>query len=434
MKKGNIGCLIPIIAIVCIVIWIRYDDVVEDRERHDIVQLQSKIDSLSDSRMIIRLLQQIIDMPRIHYDEKQLSYNRIVHEYENIGELDSALVWLDMVEKEYEATLFTRAHKATILIHKGDTVSSKKIYHTILKTDCAYNPMIWPNKIFKRWLNQKHSAEYARFNEYFYGNFCKIYAIRMLSSLDNDTAIYVSNAIDFINKTSEIGDIAKQYKAFREEHPLDEDWYDCRINNMSLNHLKMGDYTKLNSQAADIVSATLSCRIGLANDVMIYIDSVYTVNKASNILANNFMNMPAVSFIDLLLLKMMKKFYNIDTSLTTSLSYNQYKSLPKQGMRFVTLACPTTLTGSDSYLINHGVTKEFMVLKCNDWDISDSIPFNIEVLERNKGKEKTLIMLKDDYTTDTICFSSDKMGAILRFVMLPEPVYQMLLYDFSPND
>lgn len=104
--------------------------------------------------------------------------------------------------------------------------------------------------------------------------------------------------------------------------------------------------------------------------------------------------------------------------------------MPKLGARYMTIAIPSTFLGSHSFLISHGITKEFLVLKCNEWDIRDSIPFSVEVIDRDKGRKKTLIMLNDDYSTDTICFSTDKMGAQLKFVFVPEPVYQMLIYDF----
>jgi tetratricopeptide (TPR) repeat protein len=427
---GYIGCSIPLIAFVCLVIWIRYDDVVEKRERLNIELLQNKIDRLSDSRNTIDALQQLITMPRIYKNEERLAYNRIVLEYERLGELDSALIWLERVEDKYDETLFTQAHKASILKNKGDTVSSIEILQTILHSDCHYNPMIWPNKIFMQWLNQGHASEYVRFNDYFCEIICKAYAIKMLSLLYKDEEKIVPIVTDFINRTSEIGDIAKNFKEFRDEHPYDEDTFDCEISNMSLNHLYMGDYTRLNSTSKDILSATLICRIGLANDVLLYADSMYTKDRAKDILSNNFMHMPATSFADLLFLRMMKKYYGLDNSLTTSLSYDQFKAIPKHKLRYMTIADPLSLPGSDSYLINHGRTRQFLILKCNEWDIRDSVPFTIEILNRDKGKEKKLIMLKEDYSTDTICFSTDKMGAMLSFKLMPEPVYQMLIYDF----
>lgn len=309
MKIGYIGCLIPLIAIVCFAIWVHYDNEASERERHDIELLQNKIDTMSDKRKIISALKQLITLPRIYNNEKQLAYNRLVLEYEFIGELDSALVWLGRVEDKYDETLFTQAHRASILKNKGDTNSSKEIYQAIIETDCHYNPMIWPNKIFMRWLNHGRSSEFARFNEYFYAVLCKIYAIRMLYSLYKDDDKLVPIIIDFINNTSEIGNIAKEFRELQDEcpFPLGEDWYDRESNNMLLNHLHMGDYTRLNSLSVpDVVTATLADRIGLANDMLIYADSMYTKDRAKYILAKNFMNMPAPSFPDLLFLRMMK--------------------------------------------------------------------------------------------------------------------------------
>lgn len=41
-----------------------------------------------------------------------------------------------------------------------------------------------------------------------------------------------------------------------------------------------------------------------------------------------------------------------------------------------------------------------------------------------------MVILKSDYSTDTISISDEKIGALLNYVPVPEPVYQMLLYDF----
>ena len=76
---------------------------------------------------------------------------------------------------------------------------------------------------------------------------------------------------------------------------------------------------------------------------------------------------------------------------------------------------PTTTLNKPSAFINAGVTKPCILISCNDWNICDSILFNREMVLKDKGKVKKVVILKDDYTTDTLSIKDDLLGVAISY-------------------
>ena len=76
---------------------------------------------------------------------------------------------------------------------------------------------------------------------------------------------------------------------------------------------------------------------------------------------------------------------------------------------------PTTTLNKPSAFINAGVTKPCILISCNDWNICDSILFNREMVLKDKGKVKKVVILKDDYTTDTLRIKDDLLGVTISY-------------------
>ena len=76
---------------------------------------------------------------------------------------------------------------------------------------------------------------------------------------------------------------------------------------------------------------------------------------------------------------------------------------------------PTTTLNKPSAFINAGVTKPCILISCNDWNICDSILFNREMVLKDKGKVKKVVILKDDYTTDTLSIKDELLGVAISY-------------------
>ena len=76
---------------------------------------------------------------------------------------------------------------------------------------------------------------------------------------------------------------------------------------------------------------------------------------------------------------------------------------------------PTTTLNKPSAFINAGVTKPCVLISCNGWNICDSILFNREMVLKDKGKVKKVVILKDDYTTDTLRIKDDLLGVTISY-------------------
>ena len=76
---------------------------------------------------------------------------------------------------------------------------------------------------------------------------------------------------------------------------------------------------------------------------------------------------------------------------------------------------PTTTLNKPSAFINAGVTKPCVLISCNGWNICDSILFNREMVLKDKGKVKKVVILKDDYTIDTLRIKDDLLGVTISY-------------------
>lgn len=98
-----------------------------------------------------------------------------------------------------------------------------------------------------------------------------------------------------------------------------------------------------------------------------------------------------------------------------NLSYEQFKKLRRGTFGWIVKLTPTTTLNKPSAFINAGVTKPCVLISCNDWNICDSILFNREMVLKDKGKLKKAVILKDDYTTDTLCVKDELLGVTISY-------------------
>lgn len=260
-----------------------------------------------------------------------------------------------------------------------------------------------------------------------------MYALASYISLNHDFEESLELACLYFGDSDYVNEVIANYLSFDKEHPNEADMYDVEEINIKMNHLYLGDYRRLSSYRLDIVPTLLCSRINMANRLIIDSDSINGLSETAQILNDNFKSMPTLNFCDLLFLKAYKKYAGIDDNFPTATTYAQYKEFPKNSTKLLTFATPMTSADTPSALINNGITEGFIVLKCNDWNISDSTLFASELIASYVGKPKKIVYLKKDYTVDSVVISKDKIGARLNTVFVPEPVYRMLLYDFINN-
>lgn len=432
-KPAHLGCIIPILILVALVIWIRWSDSQYEKHRHENAALQQYIDSLPDADKRILMLNKLLENRGLHRNEERLIRSRIIFEYENLNLFDSAMMALDSYEDTYDKNVFTEYHRAGILVKKGDTIAAKNIFKEIVCDKGEYKPMNFINRLLQQWLNNGHSAEYSRYYDYLYHHICQLYALASYIRLNHDFEESLELACLYFGDSDYVNEVIANYLSFDKEHPNETDKYDVEKINIKMNHLYLGDYRRLSPYRLDIASILLSNRIDMANRLIIDSDSINGLSETAQILNDNFKSMPTLNFCDLLFMKAYKKYAGINDNFPTATTYTQYKEFPKNSTKLLTFATPMTSVDTPSALINKGVTEGFIVLKCNDWSISDSTLFTPETIASYTGKPKKIVYLKKDYTVDSVVISEDKIGALLNVVFVPEPVYRMLLYDFINN-
>lgn len=428
--KENLGCIIPILLFCLLIIWIRwsdYDEYIQSKENH---KIQKKIDSISDCKVKIKLLNVLYEKDWLSINERRLTLGRIIFEYENLNNFDSALTILKKYENVYEKSLFTTTHEATIHYMKGDSILAQELLKNVIYEKIQYDSMNWFNKIFQRWINSGHGAEYSRYLDYLYNVYCQLYALYNYRNINHDIKAKTDITLKYLKQINELDSIIPEFLSFEQRCPTDADLYDIERKNILMNHLKIGDYKRLSPFKDDIVSMIYNLRAAIVAELIIEYDSLYEKTKTKQVIMENFNAISSMNFPDLLFIKAYKKYVGIDNYFPTRTTYEQYRSFSKDRYRILTLATPTTALNDSSALINQGVFDSFIVLSCNDWSICDSTLFTRETVLKYKGIPKNIIMLRNDYQTDTTCIMDDQIGALLYYIIVPEPVYQMLLYDF----
>src|SRR5574344_660317 len=421
--KENFGCIIPILLFCLIIIWIRWSDNNDDIQREENNIIQKQIDSIPDGMLKIKMLNILYERKGLYTNEKLLTLGRIIFEYENLNNLDSALTSLKRYEKIYTKSLFTTTHEADIRYKMGDTIIAQELLKNVIIKNVQYKSMNWCNKTFQRLINCNRGAEYSRYFDYLYNVFCQLNALYYYRTITHNIENNINITLSFLKQINELDNIISKYLSFEQKYRNDVDNSDIERKNLLMNHLKYGDYKSISPFKYDIVDMLYKSRANVVDDLIIEIDSIYGKLKAKQILSENLNAILSTNFTDLLFIKAYKKYIGMDNSFPTKTTYAQYKLFPKKGYKFLTLAIPSTAFNSSSALISQDIYESFVVLRCNDWSICDSSLFTPNTISKYKGSSKNIVMLRSDYKTDTISILDDIIGAFLNYVIVPEPVY-----------
>ena len=117
----------------------------------------------------------------------------------------------------------------------------------------------------------------------------------------------------------------------------------------------------------------------------------------------------------------------------TILVMKNSKKLRRGTFGWIVKLIPTTTLNKPSAFINAGITKPCVLISCNDWNICDSILFNREMVLKDKGKVKKVVILKDDYTTDTLRIKDDLLGVTISYRPINFMTVDLLRCKFSCN-
>lgn len=434
--KEKLGCIILMIPFILLVIWIRWSNYNDEIQREKINNIQQQIDSIPDGKGRIDMLNMLYEMDGLYRNERYLTLAQISIEHKQLCNLDSALIALKRFEDIYEKSLFTTIYESQIRYMMGDKATSCMLLKNVINENIKYQSMNWINKIFMQWLNSGHDSEYNRYYDYLYDTFCQLYALGYYRYINHDTDENYKTTLSLLERINEMGNIIQEFISFEQKFPQYKDYNESERRDILMSLIGFCDYKSLSQVRLDIVGVLCNMRTNIVNDLIIETDSIYGKSKSKQIIEEYLSDITSINFTDLLFIKAYKKYIGINDEFPTKSTYEQYKSFPKKGYRYLTLATPFITNNpfsankSSSALIDQGILESFVVLSCNNWNIRDSILFNSNYISNHKGMPKNIVMLKNDYSTDTICILNDKIGAMLNYVPVPEPVYQMLLYDF----
>ena len=72
-----------------------------------------------------------------------------------------------------------------------------------------------------------------------------------------------------------------------------------------------------------------------------------------------------------------------------------------------------------------------IVLKCNDWDMDNDTISLYDYIKSQQGKEKTMIILKEDYTIDSVKTKEDYFGINLEYIAVPKIFKELFKKEFN---
>ena len=322
------------------------------------------------------------------------------------------MILLNDFEEEFEVSTPTTIHKAILFSKMGQYQKAKSILDSIVSDRAVFHePSLWEDIEDALLLGNKkaniNEAYMNLFNEYV----CKIVALSYRAGMETDSL----KRLQCLQRFENIGVIdsyVRDYASFIKANKKSASYF---LNEKIRTLQKTQLYLFLNYWEPDnTVNDILRFKWTFIQMYLDEYDRCNGINKTKYYFKKILEEKGLASEV------CQKYLINAYMSIGKqnnkyNLSYEEFKKLRRGTFGWIVKLTPTTTLNKPSAFINAGVTKPCVLISCNDWNICDSILFNREMVLKDKGKVKKVVILKDDYTTDTLRIKDDLLGVAINY-------------------
>ena len=419
---------------VLLVIWIRWDNAKEGQKEEQnkklydgLMEVLSKQISLDSACILWREAYNIAG----DYNKKRWCLGNIVLCEEQKGKFIEALNLLKEYEEEFEVSSPTIIHKAILYSKMGEQQKAKTILDSIISTKKNLEePSFWENAEDMLLLNNKKAHINEAYMRFFNEYICKIVALSYRVSLESDNLKRLECMHGF-EKLNQIDQHIKDYSDFINTYKESISYFlNERIRILQITHMYLStSYWEPENTIDDILRFKWTF-------IQMYLDEYdkyYGYNKTKlhfqKILKNNGL---ASEGFQKFLVNAYMNIYSQNNKY--NLNYNDFKKLRRGTFGWLVKLTPTTILKKKSAFINAGITKPCLLLSCNEWNLCDSMLFTRDVVLRDKGRVKTITILKNDYTTDTLHIKEDLLGVKIEYRPASSMTIDLLRRSFFTNE
>jgi tetratricopeptide (TPR) repeat protein len=435
--KGNKGCLYLIVIFGLFVLSIKACDYYDDIETDHFNSLKNEGDSLMYKGEYESAIEKYMSALKIHSSGTNYtlpSYSSLANCYELLGKYDCALYYLDKYDHAAGGICFSNIHRAIIYAKKNDRQTSRNLLDRILNQPLKFDqPSLWAT-LTDRWLHSKNDySESKAYLEYLFTYYCKLIALRFRAGLSESESEYMSYMDRIFNLATDEESVIENFRKFI-----------GKGTSIQFSFLEYTDYQRAHIWGYPIVKNTSVDEIVyrlkwlMASEYLIFYDS----KKGYHQTKQHFTKIigPHSGTIENFPKFLIGVYMNLDRKgkLPTKLSYDDFEKLRCSSMTpdstlimsFIIKASPSKLN-QNNYPAKESFVRPAIVLKCNDWDMdNDSVSLH-DYVKSQQSKEKTMIILKEDYTINSVKTNEDYFGVNLEYIAVPKMFKELIKKEFN---
>ena len=412
MKKITIrGWWIFFLVLILLIAWIRWSDAKEENNKVTYNELMKTLAKPIPLDKAYGLWKEAYNVAGDN-NERRWCLGNVILCKEQKGDFSDAMILLNDFEEEFEVSTPTTIHKAILFLKMGQYQKAKSILDSIVSDRAVFHePSLWEDIEDALLLGNKNAhvneAYMNLFNEYV----CKIVALSYRAGMETDSL----KRLQCLQRFENIGVIdsyVRDYASFIKANKKSASYF---LNEKIRTLQKTQLYLFLNYWEPDnTVNDILRFKWTFIQMYLDEYDRCYGLNKTKYYFKKILEEKGLASEV------CQKYLINAYMSIGKqnnkyNLSYEQFKKLRRGTFGWIVKLTPTTTLNKPSAFINAGVTKPCVLISCNGWNICDSILFNREMVLKDKGKVKKVVILKDDYTTDTLSIKDDLLGVAISY-------------------
>ena len=412
MKKIKIrGWWIFLLVLILLIAWIRWSDAKEENDNVTYNELMKTLAKPMPLDKAYGLWKEAYNVAGDN-NERRWCLGNVILCKEQKGDFSDAMILLNDFEEEFEVSTPTTIHKAILFSKMGQYQKAKSILDSIVSDRAVFHePSLWEDIEDALLLGNNNAhvneAYMNLFNEYV----CKIVALSYRAGMETDSL----KRLQCLQRFENIGVIdsyVRDYASFIKANKKSASYF---LNEKIRTLQKTQLYLFLNYWEPDnTVNDILRFKWTFIQMYLDEYDRCNGINKTKYYFKKILEEKGLASEV------CQKYLINAYMSIGEqnnkyNLSYEEFKKLRRGTFGWIVKLTPTTTLNKPSAFINAGVTKPCVLISCNGWNICDSILFNREMVLKDKGKVKKVVILKDDYTTDTLSIKDDLLGVAISY-------------------
>ena len=412
MKKIKIrGWWIFLLVLILLIAWIRRSDAKEENDNVTYNELMKTLAKPMPLDKAYGLWKEAYNVAGDN-NERRWCLGNVILCKEQKGDFSDAMILLNDCGEEFEVGTPTTFHKASLFTKMGQYQKAKSILDSIVSDRAVFHePSLWEDIEDALLLGNNNAhvneAYMNLFNEYV----CKIVALSYRAGMETDSL----KRLQCLQRFENIGVIdsyVRDYASFIKANKKSASYFlNEKIRTLQKTQLYLFFFFW---EPDNTVNDILRFKWTFIQMYLDEYDRCNGINKTKYYFKKILEEKGLASEV------CQKYLINAYMSIGEqnnkyNLSYEEFKKLRRGTFGWIVKLTPTTTLNKPSAFINAGVTKPCVLISCNGWNICDSILFNREMVLKDKGKVKKVVILKDDYTTDTLRIKDDLLGVTISY-------------------